>query len=520
MQDRWPILLAAGVGTAWLGFSPEAAALTDKQRLEKLERHMLELERRLEASEAENAQLRGKKPAAAPTRTAEPDVKALDQKVKVLERKLEVEHEVAEANAKKLPRIEDSPTAGLKITSPDGEHQLRLRGYVQADGRFFIDDSARNDTDTFTIRRARLNFDGTLWKYNDFRIAPDFAGSSPSLFDAYLDLHYFPFASLTPGKQKVPIGLERLQSATALTFAERAYPTQLQANRDIGVMLHGEFAKPDYSTQYGGPHNFNDFFTYQVGVFNGGADNQSPANSTSASFDNKAFEGRIFAHPFQHSGLSLLEGLGLGVGGSWGDPTNQTLPSLVSPGQASIVTYLATAKAVNERYRIYPQLYWYTGPFGLLGEYVLSTQELNANKNSPANDITQNNRAYQVAASYVVTGEDNTFQGVRPRRAFDPLNGNWGALQLATRWNELDIDDATFRNFGTSAKPVYLYADPTKSVSKASSWAVGASWWLNPNVKIMADYEQTHFTGGAGTTTHITDRQTEKVFFTRFQLAY
>jgi phosphate-selective porin OprO/OprP len=380
--------------------------------------------------------------------------------------------------------------------------------------------TAGNIADTFTIRRARLNIDGTLWKYADFRIAPDFGGSSPALFDAYLDMHYFPFLSLTPGKQKPPIGLERLQSATALTFAERAYPTQLQPSRDIGIILHGEFAKPGYSTQYGGPHNFNDFFTYQVGVFNGGADNQSPANSTSADFDDKSFEGRVFVHPFQHSGITLLEGLGVGVGGSWGDPTNQALPSLVSPGQARIVTYLGDARAVNERYRIYPQLYWYTGPFGLLGEYVRSTQELNADRDSSANNITQDNWAYQVTASYVVTGEDNTFQGVKPRQAFDPFNGHWGAFQLAARWNELDIDDATFKNFGTSARPVYLYADPRKSVSKASSWAVGANWWLNQNLKIMADYEQTHFTGGAGTATHITDRQTEKAFFTRFQVAF
>ncbi|MBS1213866.1 MAG: hypothetical protein H6R26_2483, partial [Proteobacteria bacterium] len=132
----------------------------------------------------------------------------------------------------------------------------------------------------------------------------------------------------------------------------------------------------------------------------------------------------------------------------------------------------------------------------------------------------QENSAYQVSASYVVTGEANTFRGVSPRHAFDPFNGNWGALQLAARWSEMDIDDATFRNFGTSAKPVYLYADPRKSVSKASSWALGANWWLNESIKVMADYEQTYFDGGAGSKSQVADRQTERAFFTRFQLAY
>ena len=221
-----------------------------------------------------------------------------------------------------------------------------------------------------------------------------------------------------------------------------------------------------------------------------------------------------------HSGISSLEGLGVGVGGSWADPTNQTLSSLVSPGQAKIVTYLDGATAVNNRYRIYPQLYWYTGPFGLIGEYVASTQELSASKTSSTNTITQSNSAYQISASYVVTGENNTFRGVSPRHAFDPFNGEWGALQLAARWSEIDIDDDTFGNFGTSAKPAYKYADPGKSVSKASSWALGANWWLNENIKIMADYEQTHFSGGARSNSQITDRETERAFFTRFQLAY
>ncbi|MBS1213369.1 MAG: hypothetical protein H6R26_1986, partial [Proteobacteria bacterium] len=271
-------LLAGGIGQAE---AKSASAASKDAQIEALTRRLELLERKLE--ERESAPSQSATTSAASVES--PAVKQLEQKVKLLERKQEVEREVAEAEAKKKPRIEDSPGAGLKITSADGQHQLRLRGYAQADGRFFVDDQAENDTDTFTIRRARLNFDGTLFKYNDFRIAPDFAGNSPSLFDAYLDLHYFPFASLTAGKQKTPIGLERLQSATALTFAERAYPTQLQGNREIGIMLHGEFAKPGYETVYGGPHSFNDFFAYQVGVFNGGADNESPANSTSAKFD-------------------------------------------------------------------------------------------------------------------------------------------------------------------------------------------------------------------------------------------
>ncbi|MFO0793874.1 MAG: hypothetical protein U0586_07405 [Candidatus Brocadiaceae bacterium] len=51
---------------------------------------------------------------------------------------------------------------------------------------------------------------------------------------------------LMSGKQKAPLILERLQGDNDFTFLERAYPTYLASNRDVGVMLHGEFARPGY----------------------------------------------------------------------------------------------------------------------------------------------------------------------------------------------------------------------------------------------------------------------------------
>ena len=565
-------LASAGVEVAEAASSKAKASSSKDAQIEALTRRLELLEKRLEESESRNLRAAAIQPAATKAAEAEsPAVKQLDQKVKVIERKLEVDKEVAEAAKKTAPKFEVG-SSGFKWSSADDAFQLRIRGYVQADGDFFMDDSHSASpnpvnqqccglgVDKFWIRRARLNVDGTLWKYADFRIAPDFAnGGTVSLFDAYTDLHYFPFASLTAGKQKGPVGLERLQSATALTFPERAYPTQLVPNRDIGIMLHGEFAKPGYSTQYGGPHNFNDFITYQVGVFNGVADQQNPANSQTASFDHKDFEGRVFAHPFQHSGISPLEGFGVGLAGTYGSPQYQTLYNLVSPGQNTILSYQNTstqsaittpsgnvvsstttttvATANGDRTRITPQAYWYWGPFGLMGEWVNSTQELNGLRTDstlvPGSsrpvlttrnnaNVNQSNTAWQVTASYVLTGEDNGFQMIKPRHPFDPFNGTWGAFQIVGRWHELDIDKDTFTNYGTASRPVYLFSDPRTSVQHATTWGVGANWWLNTNIKIMADYEQTYFNGGAtnATRTAVFNRPDEKVFFTRFQVAF
>jgi phosphate-selective porin OprO/OprP len=552
MQNRWPLLLAAGAGTAWLGFAPAALALSDSQRLEKLERHLLELERRLENSETENAKLRAKlstpptasaptHPAATGTAANAPDVKALDQKVKLIERKLEVDKEITEAKWAKLPKTELS-SQGLKVESADGNNTLYLRATLQADGRFFVDDSRGNPANTngdnladqFLIRRARLTLEGTLWKYMDYRIMPDFAGSQVRLFDAYADFRPFQEISLTAGKFKAPISLERLQSASALSLTERAFPTQLAPNRELGLMLHGEFDKPGYAKD---KHSFPlfmypEFIAYQLAVTNGARNNNGDAVGDAD--DDKEFQGRVFAHPFQHSGIHLLGGLGVGIAGSWGNPNDAALSNYVTPGQETMFRYAGSARADGSHTRIYPQVYWSYGPFGLIGEYAVSNQRLanqsvKNNQSVNKDETTTNDQAWNLTLVYVLTGEDNVFlnQGIKPRHPFDPFKGQWGAVQLAARWTEVDFDQAAFLNTGTAAKPVYPLADPRNSVASASSWALGVNWWLNNNVKFVADYHQTEFDGGAGVynsqgalTSRVRDRQTEKVFMTRFQVSF
>lgn len=486
-----------------LSRAEETADMTIKeseQRLEKLERYIAALDRRLDAS-------------------SQPDITALDQKVKALEQRLEVGQEFAGETAKKAPKIE-AGVSGLRFSSPDGAHVLNLRGSVQTDGKFFLNDrntdkkppEGSNLTDKFELKQARLRFEGRLFNYYDFKIMPDFGGSSVRLNDAYLDAHYFSFAGLNVGKQKQPIILERLQGDNDFTFLERAYPTYLASNRDVGVMLHGEFARPGYKTEYGGPLDFKNLFSYQLGVFNGGGDN-SFSNNTDAD-DDKEFAGRIWAHPFQYSGISVLEGLGIGVSSSWEHPKERGLVNLPSPNsQNTIVDYsklgagTTSLTADGEHSRVSPQAYWYFGPFGLLGEYAVSSQELLGKKASGQRaNLQQDNTAWQIQASYVVTGEDNTFRSVTPRNNFDPRNGGWGALQLATRLTELDIDDDAF-----------VFLDPNKSMNHATTWTVGANWFLNKATRIMADYEETYFDGGAEGGG---DRQTEKVFSTRFQLSF
>ena len=117
-----------------------------------------------------------------------PDVKtdqveALDQKVRVLERKWELEQEQATPKAKEAPVV-TAGKDGFSLKAADNSFQLRIRGYTQADGRFFADDKERALTDTFLLRRVRPILEGTVGKYFDFRIMTDFGGGTATVQDA------------------------------------------------------------------------------------------------------------------------------------------------------------------------------------------------------------------------------------------------------------------------------------------------------------------------------------------------
>ena len=544
--------LASVINLALLGI-PDAQA-ADSQALE---RRIHELESRLSKMDQLEARLEKLDKAEllavkTETTTVSPEVAKLKTKVNTLERKLEVQDEVTTGALKKLP-IFDAGDNGFRITSADKKNQLRIGATIQTDYRNFLGDNPAAwipsgttgslgsvGPDSIFLRQARIVLEGYILKDIYFKIMPDFAQTSTTanmLPDAYVDFAYATQASLLVGKYKPSIGLERLQGDANTAFLERAFPTNLAPNRDMGIQVHGGFGMPGYKAETApGPIDNKNAFTYQVGITDGTGDSGNPygngAQTTSstgfATANNKEFDGRIFALPFQHSGYDWLEGFGIGLAGSFSSPDNLVINAQRTPlGQSQFIDYtqlnsttqtgtrVITANGSSNR--IYPQAYWYKGPFGVMGEYVASTQTLSAagaaGTSSKVNNITQTNTAAQAQVSYVITGEDNTFEGVKPIRNFDPFKGSWGALQLAARWSELNVDSDTFKMI-----------DPTKSARKATAGTVGANWFLNKNTLIRLDYEYVSFQGGAGTKTgsiyNIANRPSKQVLSTRFQLAF
>jgi phosphate-selective porin OprO/OprP len=425
----------------------------------------------------------------------------LEQEIRLLKRQQQLDQEQAEQKAKDTPII-TAGRDGFALKSPDGRFALRFKGQVQVDGRWYLDDNDRNGSDTFLIRRARPILEGTFDKDFDFRLMTDFGNDSVALLDAYLEWKHWEWLVPRVGKFKPPVGLELLQDDPWTLFAERALPTDLVPNRDIGIQLGGDL--------------WSGVVQYQVGLFNGASDNAVGGLDNN---DGKDYEARIFVEPFKRTAIEPLQGLGLGVAGTLGDESGSAaspnLPTFKSTGQLTFFKYLQgtsatvtnTTLANGQHTRWTPQGYYHWGPFGLIAEYVRSDQDVEIQPGGVKTQDHLRNSAWQVTGSLVLTGERATFRGVTPKKAFSLKNGTWGAFELVARYTELRVDPDAFPTF----------ANPNNSAQEARDWGVGLNWYLNTNVRLYANYDQTAFDGGAAGGKN---RETEHTFITRAQVRF
>jgi phosphate-selective porin OprO/OprP len=384
---------------------------------------------------------------------------------------------------------------GFSIQSPEGDFRLGIQYQMHVDGRFTVDRNSETAPNSFYLRRTQAILDGILYERFHARFLSDFSDGRARVNDAYIDASVTPWLSVRTGKFKAPVGLERLRSGMTLPLMERALPTQLVPNREIGVQFSGDVASSTVS--------------YALGVFDGALDGSNTDGNTG---DQKVFHGRLMTQPFANSSARHLSGLVFGLGGSYGafegssEMTN--LPGYESTGGREFFRYrndgtvADTTVADGTLYRLSPQGYYYAGPFGVMAEYVQSAQEVRRGGAT----AMMNHSSWQLVTSYVLTGDDGTYAGVTPDRPFDPSLGNWGALEIAARYTELNPDGEAF--------PVF--ADPGEAASEAKAWSLGLTWYLNRNIKLVFGYERTKFESAVPEVTF----DTENLFLQRFQLRF
>jgi phosphate-selective porin OprO/OprP len=431
-------------------------------------------------------------------------LEGLDQKVKVIDRKLEVQQETEQQHALDMPIVKASDE-GFSISSPNHDYNLNLSGIIQGDGRFFTSGSDKNVGSTFFLNRVRPIFTGSVDRYYNFNITPDFGQGKVTLQDAYLNITYFDYASLRTGKFKAPLDLERLQSDRDLEFSERSEIQNLVPNRDTGFTLHGRL--------------LDGRVFYDAALMNGVPNNTAADTTDLDNNDGKDFVGRIFSTPFELTENEWLKGLGFGFAGSYGDERGNTTSVYRTYGMSTWFSYNPGVTASGLRARIEPQAYYYWRGLGLMAEYAQDEHSLNLFTTKGTNPFkrqinrtdTFTDTGYMAQASYLLTGEDASYGWVKPYHPFDPRNGHWGAWELAARISNVSAQTRQFQ---------LGFANPAVAAKTATEFAAGINWYLNANIKWQFDYANTYFDGGAGTTADVKDRPNESVFESQLQITF
>jgi len=170
---------------------------------------------------------------------------------------------------------------GFYVKSTDDKFRLNLGGYIQT--RFTYSDFEHapgptapslsgEDNSSFSVRRARLIFDGHIYdKSIQYKVQAEAAGGAMTLRDAYINVaplkEYDQEMQVRAGQFKAPMGRQFLTSARNLSLQERSLASDtFVPNRQVGGMFHGEC--------------WDGRVEYATGIFNGDGQNVNVNDNT------------------------------------------------------------------------------------------------------------------------------------------------------------------------------------------------------------------------------------------------
>jgi phosphate-selective porin OprO/OprP len=353
-----------------------------------------------------------------------------------------------------------------QFNSPDGDFTFKPRGILEADFAAFNQRKGGYDYNNGTqFRRGRFGFDGTMFKQFAWRLEAEYVGGTVSLLDAYVAYTGVKNTTITLGQLKIPAGLEANSSDSFNEFLERGMANtafgQVGGERRVGVTLA---------------------YANQLITATGGIYGSNEAISRNATTPDEAYgiNGRVTIEPINTPGrLIHLGASGYHVKDLAGNSvTLADRPNVrVDNGNIESVAIAGGVSALGVKSGVEDATFYglegagVYGPFSVQGEY--SHMHLDRFGAAPSLNFD----GYYVFGSFFVTGESRSFKGgtidrVKPKRAFDPVWGNYGAVELAVRYDRLNLTDHTLSPLNHDAH----------------AWTGAVNWYLNGNLKLMFNY--------------------------------
>ena len=359
-------------------------------------------------------------------------------------------------DTRKWNKFETKPVSGLFIGAVLLDRQ---RWFSQdSDSKEQVGDLS--DFEGGQIRAARFGVVGTLnfkrpWRYTVFAMTHAFdkgfdvdTDDEFSFADYRLDIPLPSDLTLSVGKQKEPISMERLMGLAYLPMQERAaFLDALLPSRNHGVVLSGAAASDNVS--------------WAVGAFNNWIDSDESFGNTS-----NQLVGRVTWAPEVFQSKNNLFHLGLGLRRS---DTKQPARVRRTPEFNNAPLFVDTGSISADDQMTYSlEAYWRNGPYWLGFEYV------GTDVNSPqtGNPFFS---GYHVTGSWAVTGESRAYR--KRSGTFDPLpvarpvnQGGWGTVELAFRYSNTDLTDGAVDG------------------GEMDIWSLGVNWWFTRSAHLGLNY--------------------------------
>jgi phosphate-selective porin OprO/OprP len=261
-------------------------------------------------------------------------------------------------------------------------------------------------------------------------------------FDARIDIPAFADTTVSVGKQKEPISMERVTSLLWDPMQERpaAIDAMLPA-RNVGIVWSGNALGKRMS--------------WAGGVFNSWLD-----NDLSISDSPTQLVGRVTGVPWSSSDSSNLVHLGAGLRYTnakagiryFSEPEIDQSPVFVDTGPIVI--------DADDAYTADLEASWRKGPFWVSSEWLQTRVD-------SSTDGKLNFGGFHISGVWSLTGEMRSYNeraGVfnRPPVARSVYQNGWGAWELIARYSYTDLSDGAIDG------------------GEMDVWSLGARWWLTP----------------------------------------
>lgn len=364
---------------------------------------------------------------------------------------------------------------GFKMRTRDDQFKFQMGGRIMHDWGFFSESNSFESTfgqqeNGARFRRVRLFMAGILYNTVKFKWDIDVGGGAKGIAfkDMYIGLAHIPIlGNFQVGHFKRPASLDSLTSSKYLTFIERSLTNTFFKTRNTGFAFFN--------------HALDKKLTWSVFVNKETSENP-PDFRVNGEWN---VTSRITGLPYiTEDGKRWVH-----LGASWSYETDNQVIFRGARDSEITNSFLTTGTTFASKFNIIGlegAVNW--NQFGLQGEYVITDVKRDVNSNGQLD-------AFYIQGSWYLTGENRRYskrKGVvarfKPNQNFS-WNKKWsegrgtGALQLAARYAELDLNDQSAAIAGGEQK----------------SLTFGLNWELNPVSRVMYNYVHADFTSGTGT---------------------